>query len=263
MSKISAKILNGSTGITLDSKSFRSLPLSDAIFFPIKVWWPLDKQYYHGVAKVQNENCYVYYDDGDIRRYPVSDLASRKVQLTRTILNTPDESPVQRGFFIPEKCSLCLSSKIECPSRIMSCKHMFCGSCLQKSLWSSSLCPICRVSVDTCQLMSYNNVLKWKSIQQQLKISTKKEEDMVRLIAHERSIVSATISIQEREIDKQLSELEEQLQKLQKQRQEIQKQKVESLSKLDKKRLETIQAGQKARQKMRLDLLFRKLNLNF
>jgi hypothetical protein len=254
-SKTTDEIQNGSGGLTLTPLKFRALPLSDAIIFRIGVWWPLDEKTYHGFAKVQNDMCYVYYDDGDIRRYTVMDMLERKVRFHRTILNTPEETPIRRGFSIPIQCSLCLT-QIECPSRIVACKHTFCGSCLQKSLWISSICPMCRGPIDACRLMSYDDTLKWTKVHRRLEISAKEEQAIIRILADERAQTEKTMSARQRELNSQIKTLVSQ-------RQQITELSAKKLLEIDEKRKEAIANGQKAREKMKADLLFRELTLNF
>lgn len=262
-SKTTAGIQNGSGGLTLFPADFRRLPLSDAILFRITVWWPLDATNYHGLAKVQNEVCYVYYDDGEMRKYRLSELIERKVLFTRTILNTPEETPLRRGFSIPQSCSLCLSPQLECPSRVVSCKHMFCGPCLQRSLWTSQSCPLCRGDIDECQLMSYTDTLKWRSVQQKIQHSVRGEKQYLLLLSQQRKEAENIHADEESEIETQMSEIETQMKILFDRRRQIKNLRLLACNEIDRQRKSSEKAGQKTRELLKLDLLFRELVLKF
>lgn len=250
------KRLNDLKHTIFDKSRFKCLYLCSSPLVRVNVFWPIDNQHYGGVAHVQNTTARVYYDDGEVREYTVSELINRGCQFSKTILNTPPARPLRRGFGLKgRKCSICLE-KIECPAEIVRCGHIFCGPCLQNSLWSNNQnCPICRGAIETIKLMSYADTKKLADKMASLEKSRQNEQIKLNLISQRRQQIQAKLLASKLKLKRLETHVHKQRQKLKQHQQE--------LATIDQERLEHERAGQKARQKIRLSMMIKKLKLIF
>ena len=241
---------------TIFNKSrFKCLYLCSSPLVRVNVFWPIDNQHYSGVAHVQNTIVRVYYDDGEVRSYTVSELINRGCRFSKTILNTPPAKPIRRGFGPTKNCSICLE-KIECPAEIVRCGHIFCGPCLQNSLWSNNRnCPICRGEIGNIKLMSYADIKKLAVKMASLEKSRQHEQIKLNLISQRRKQIRAKLLASELELKRLETHVHQQRQKLKQHQQE--------LAAIDQERLEHERAARQAREKIRLSNMIKKLKLIF